>query len=155
MKNEESVVLRPSKPAVSVAEVVVDYTGMSRLLNVFVSDDGSEEWRKTWMCLANLYGERMKLGMPHAFSAERLENEVLRCDCLGPVHLGLFYPRQLRYECQILIPRMLSVEDLPGWQRLLFTWNQSGGFFRCVTIGPVLQIYKMALEKRWNANAGL
>ena len=155
MKNEESVVLRPSKPAVSVAEVVVDYIGMSRLLNVFVFDDGSEEWRKTWMCLANLYGETMTLGMPHAFSAERLENQVLRCDCLGPVHLGLFYPRQLRYECQILIPRMLSVEDLPGWQRLLLAWNQNRGFFRCGTIGPVLQINQMALEKRWNKNAGL
>lgn len=153
MKNEESVELLPPEPAMLMAEPVAEKVSIPNLLNAFVSDDGSEEWRQTQLCLAYLFTEVMKQKIPHVLSADSLESNVIRCDCLGPVYLGFFYPRQLHYECRLLIPRMLSVTDLPGWQRLIFTWNQNERFFRCVTIGPVLQIYVMELEKWWKQNA--
>jgi len=119
----------------------------SRLIAAaFVCDDGSPEWRNTVVLLGRLYHEIVNSKTPPSLSAAGLERQVFRCDCLGPAQMGFYYPRQLHFECEILIPRALTPEDWPGWSQAIYRWNNGRRNFRCATIGPILQINKICLE---------
>ena len=122
------------------------------IYSAFIPDDGTQEWATTINMLKQLMWETARENVEPHLSAHRLAALVRRCDCIGPMRLRGRYDQQLDYETGQLVPRAISGNDLPEWQRAIKRWHLNCGYWQCMTIGPVLEIQKILLEKWWMKN---